>query len=256
MDPPWSLSIEDESPLTVLSLVRGSAWVVPADGRPRHLDAGAVALLRGPDHYVVADHPDSPVQIVVHPGQACTSLTGEPMAEQLSLGVRTWGNAAAGRDPRLVELFADEAQRDDHGQEVVLDRLLDVLLLTSLRDWLNHHDDEAPAWYRAAVDPEVGRALRLLHERPEAPWTVASLAHEVGLSRAAFARRFTALVGTSPMTYLTEWRLALAADLLLEPGRTIDAVARQVGYGSGFALSSAFTRVRGLSPRQHRATAS
>jgi AraC-like DNA-binding protein len=102
-------------------------------------------------------------------------------------------------------------------------------------------------------DPVVGRALRLLHEHPAHPWTVAALASKAGVSRAALARDFTDLVGVPPMTYLREWRLTLAADLLREPTTTLDAVARQVGYGNGFALSTAFKRLRGLSPREHRA---
>jgi AraC-like DNA-binding protein len=84
---------------------------------------------------------------------------------------------------------------------------------------------------------------------------VASLAAETGVSRATLARRFHELVGESPMSFLTTWRLALAADLLLEPGATVGSVARQVGYGTAFALSAAFKRVRGVSPRQHRAAA-
>ncbi|WP_368666290.1 helix-turn-helix transcriptional regulator [Micromonospora sicca] len=81
---------------------------------------------------------------------------------------------------------------------------------------------------------------------------MARLAAEVGVSRAALARRFTELVGEPPMTFLTGWRLALAADLLREPDATLAAVARQVGYGSPFALSTAFRRERGVSPRAHR----
>lgn len=73
-----------------------------------------------------------------------------------------------------------------------------------------------------------------------------------GVSRAALARRFTELVGEPPMTFLAGWRLALAADLLRASDATIGAIARQVGYGSSFALSTAFTRVRGISPRQYR----
>ena len=73
------------------------------------------------------------------------------------------------------------------------------------------------------------------------------------MSRAALARRFTELVGEPPMAFLTGWRLALAADLLREPDTTIGAVARQVGYGSSFALSAAFKRVRGMSPQEYRA---
>jgi AraC-like DNA-binding protein len=81
------------------------------------------------------------------------------------------------------------------------------------------------------------------------------LARETGVSRAALARRFNDLVGEPPMTFLTGWRIALAADLLLEPGATIASVADQVGYGSPFALSTAFKRLRGISPQQHRAAA-
>jgi AraC-like DNA-binding protein len=78
------------------------------------------------------------------------------------------------------------------------------------------------------------------------------LAAKVGVSRALLARRFTDVVGEPPMAYLTGWRLALAADLLLEPGATLGAVARRVGYGGAFALSAAFKRVRGVSPQRHR----
>ena len=98
----------------------------------------------------------------------------------------------------------------------------------------------------------MGPALRLVQDNPAHPWTVASLATRVGASRATLARRFTELVGEPPMAFLTGWRLDLAADLLLEPGATIGSVARQVGYGSPYALSTAFKRARGISPQQHR----
>ncbi|MBA2281189.1 MAG: helix-turn-helix transcriptional regulator, partial [Acidimicrobiia bacterium] len=84
------------------------------------------------------------------------------------------------------------------------------------------------------------------------PWTVATLAARVGCSRATLGRRFTELVGEPPMAFLTERRLALAADLLLEPGTTLAAVAQRVGYATPFALSAAFKRVRGHSPRDHQ----
>ncbi|QYG91042.1 helix-turn-helix domain-containing protein [Iamia sp. SCSIO 61187] len=155
----------------------------------------------------------------------------------------------------LVALLAGEVVRDEPGQEAVLDRLLDLLLVTAVRAWFARPEAGAPAWYRAHDDPVVGHALRLLHDDPSAPWTVASLAREVGVSRATLARRFADEVGETPIAYLTEWRLALAADLLREPDATVAGVARQVGYGTGFALSAAFSRVRGISPSEHRALA-
>ena len=137
----------------------------------------------------------------------------------------------------------------------MLDRLLDLLLIAVLRAWFARPEAQAPGWYRAHGDPVVGPALRLLHNSPAEPWTVAGLAKEIGVSRAALARRFNELVGEPPMAYLTSWRITVAADLLREPGATVGSVAPQVGYGSSFALSTAFKRVRGVSPQEHRTAA-
>jgi AraC-like DNA-binding protein len=285
LDPPWSLRIEDEAPLTIVAVVRGRAAVRYDDGETATLADGDVAIFRGPDPYLVADDPQTPPQAVILPGQRCVTPDGHELAMLGELGVRTWGNSPDGATvmligtyhvdgevsrrllralPRLlvvradewsspiIPLLADEIVKDDPGQEAVLDRLLDLLLIAVLRAWFARPDAGAPGWYRAHADPVVGPALRLIHHDPARPWTIAALAHEVGVSRAALARRFHALVGEPPMTFLTEWRIALAADLLLEPGATIGSVAHQVGYGSPFALSTAFKRTRGISPQQHR----
>jgi AraC-like DNA-binding protein len=155
----------------------------------------------------------------------------------------------------LVGFLADEIVKDDPGQEAVLDRILDLLMVAALRAWFARPEAGAPGWYRANGDPVVGPALRLLHHRPAEPWTVETLAAETGVSRAALARKFTSLVGEPPMSFLTGWRLTLAADLLRDPGSTVESVARQVGYGSSFALSTAFKRVRGVTPKEHRQAA-
>ncbi|QGG94414.1 AraC family transcriptional regulator [Actinomarinicola tropica] len=286
LEPPWSLRLQDESPLTIAAILRGDAWLDLLDGSPPvRLGVGDVAVVRGPDPYVLADAAGRPPQIVVHPGQRCTTLDGVDLHDAMTLGVRTWGNdpdgstsllcgtyevdgavsdrllaalprhlvVGAGRaDQRLVDLLAEEVLRDGPGQQVMLDRLLDLLLVSTLRQWFAECAEDAPGWFRAAADPIVGPAIRLLHDEPARQWTVASLAAEVGASRAAFARRFAELMGEPPMTYLTNWRLALAADLLLEPGATLGSVARRVGYASPYALSSAFSRVRGVSPKEHR----
>ncbi|MDO8189533.1 AraC family transcriptional regulator [Conexibacter sp. JD483] len=288
MDPPWSLRIEDEAPLTLAAVVRGSAWVVYDDGERVRMGPGDVAVMRGPDPYLVADDPATPVQAVVDPGQDCRTPDGVAVPIMEIQGVRSWGNVADGETvlvtgsyaldgevslrllralPRLivlaadewscplVPLLADEIVKDEPGQEAVLDRLLDLLLIAVLRAWFARPEAQAPAWYRANGDPIVGPALRLLHHEPAKPWTVASLADAVGVSRATLARRFAELVGEPPMAFLTDWRIALAADLLREPGATIASVAEQVGYSSAFALSAAFKRVRGISPQQHRQAA-
>jgi AraC-like DNA-binding protein len=288
MNPPWSVRIQDEAPLSLVSVVRGKAWVVPDSDEPVQLEPGSVAVMRGPDPYTFTDDPSTPTQVVIHPGQHCSTPDGEDLAQAMDLGVRTWGNDPAGStsmligtyerysevgqqllsvlphllvmpsdalDSPILSMLGEEMVKDELGQEAVLDRLLDLLLVGVLRAWLARHRAEAPGWYRARGDPVVGRALRIVQNNPAQPWTVATLASETGVSRAALARRFTDLVGEPPMAFLTAWRLALAADLLLEPDRTIGAVAQLVGYSSAFALSSAFKRVRGVSPKEHRAAA-
>jgi AraC-like DNA-binding protein len=280
---PWSMRIADEAPLTVLAVLRGSAWVLFAGAQAERLGTGAVALLRGPRPYVVADDPSTPPQVVIGPGQVCTPVGEGAMSD---LGTRSWGNDADGGTelltgtytapgavgerlvralPELVVvppdgglgavtgLLATETGRDAPGQDAVLDRLLDVTLVSALRAWAARPGTGAPGWYLAHGDPVVGPTLRLVHDRPADPWTVASLAATVGVSRATLARRFTELVGEPPMSYLTGWRIALAADLLADPALTVAGIARRVGYASPFALSTAFKRVTGVSPAGHRA---
>ena len=285
LDPPWSLKVRDEAPLTVVAVVRGSAWITIDDGESQQLTTGDVALVRGPRPYTVADDPDTPPQVIIHPGQRCETPDGHRLEEEMGLGVRTWGNSPTGQtvmltgtyqgdgevsrrllavlpelivlaagewDCPVIALLAGEVAKDEPGQDVVLDRLLDLLVIAVLRTWFARPGVVPPAWYRAHADPVVGRALRLLHNNPAAAWSVASLGAEVGLSRAAFARRFQGLVGQSPMAYLAEWRLALAADLLFEPDTAIARVAREVGYSSPFTFSTAFKRTYGVSPQAFR----
>lgn len=284
-DPPWSLRVEDRAALAVIAPTHGRAWLVPDDAEPRRLDTGDVAVVRGPDPYTVACDPALAPTVVIRPGQRGTTPEGDEVCETWSRGVRTWGSGATGRDtmligvyefrgevsgrllaalpPRLVvprtsagapvvPLLETEIERDEPGQEVVLDRLLDLLLISVLRTWFARPGSEAPGWFRAQTDPVVGQTLRLMHDDPARPWTVSALAARVGVSRAALARRFTELVGEPPMTYLTGWRLALAADLLRDSELTLDAVARRVGYGTAFALSAAFKRAYGVSPGRYR----
>lgn len=222
---------------------------------------------------------------MIHPGQRCTTPSGEDLRFDMSLGVRTWGNSASGAatslicayegrsevggrlldalptvlvlraadwNSPLVGLLAVEAGVDGPGQEAYLDRLLDVLLIAVLRAWFDR-DGNAPPWWHAERDPEVGHALKLIYNNPAHSWTVANLAAAVGSSRASFARRFTDEVGEPPIAFLTGWRLALAADMLRSSRSTIAAIARQVGYGTPFALSSAFKRAYGVSPNAYRA---
>ncbi|MGH3331722.1 MAG: AraC family transcriptional regulator [Nocardioidaceae bacterium] len=286
MDSPWSMTIQDRAAVAVLVIASGSAWLVPDEGDPIQLCAGDVAVVRGPDPYLLADTADTPPQIVIEPGQQCRSLRGEDLAVSLRRGVRTWGNGTRGDTVlltgtyemhsqvtgRLLEALPDrivlrngewggfavpalqeEMARDAPGQDAVLNRLMDLLLVAAVREWFTRHSTQAPAWWNAQKDGVVGAALELMHDEPDQPWSVDRLASGVGVSRATLARRFTTLVGQPPMTYLTSWRLTLAADRLLGTDATVASVARQVGFANPFSFSAAFKRQYGVSPQQFRA---
>ena len=162
---------------------------------------------------------------------------------------------AGDADPALSALLATEMQRDLPGQDVVLDRLVDLVLVATLRQWFARTGSDAPAWWTARTDPVVGPALALIHDDPARDWSLDRLAAAAHVSRATLSRRFTDLVGESPMAYLAQWRLSSAADLLRGSTGSIEQVARQVGYANAFAFSTAFKRERGLSPRAFRAAA-
>ncbi len=166
--------------------------------------------------------------------------------------------AQFGRHPALrsaVSLLGDELEDPGQGSSAALSTLLDLLLVYILRAWLKDEADRgAPGWSAALADPAVGAALGAMHESPARAWTVEDLGRQANLSRAAFARRFTALVGEPPLTYLTWWRLSVAARLLKEGDASLESVAQHVGYGSRYAFANAFKREHGISPGRYRLT--
>ncbi|HWD06526.1 MAG TPA: AraC family transcriptional regulator [Amycolatopsis sp.] len=276
--PPWSITFADPPPLTVLATLGGRAALRLDDGEPTRLEPGDIALVSATREHTIADDPATADQITIRGGHKYLP-TGEPTSAQL-LAPRTYGTGGPGatvvlraayelhsevsdrlltlvpplavvpagpRTGATLDLLSAEVARDEPGQDAVLARLLDLVLVQALRAWWAEAG-RPPAWYSALADPAVGEALRLLHDDPARRWTVAELAGKAGLSRAAFAARFTALVGEPPLRYLTGWRLTLAADLLRDTEKTVAAVAHETGYADAFAFSVAFRRARGVSP--------
>jgi AraC-like DNA-binding protein len=287
LDRPWGLDIVDESPLSLATVLSGEAWVLRQGEEPVRMAERDVVVMSGTAPYVVADSPDTRPNLRIHPGGRCEPLPGAPVDYSARLGMRTFGARPDGESwvvsgtyqrlgdvgrrllgalpPTVVvpaaevgpvmELVLDEVRRDRLGQQSVLDRWLDLALISTLRAWFDRQQTRAPGWYRAQDDPVVGHALRLIHDDPAHPWSVQSLADATGVSRATLARRFTGIMGEPLMSYLTEWRITLAADLLHDTPDTLSAIARRVGYANSFALSVAFKRVRGTSPTAHRQSA-
>ncbi|MEE4598686.1 AraC family transcriptional regulator [Streptomyces sp. DSM 41524] len=293
LSPPWALHFVDGAPLTLCTVLTGSGWIVPEHRPAERLSARETIVVRGPGTFTFVDEVGTraePIACGEHcatPEQggtrhrrgwhdegddgggndsgrdgATTLIVGAyPVRGEISrrlldaLPVVLRVDAGGTSDPVLDHLAAEVAV-DTPGQQVVLDRLLDWMLVCTLREWFDRPGGEPPAWWAAQRDPVVGHALRLLHAEPAAPWTVGALAGRTGVSRSTLAKRFADLVGEPPLTYLTRWRMTLAADLLVErEAATVADVARTVGYSDPFGFSAAFKRVRGVNPSDFRRTA-
>ncbi|MBC7550065.1 MAG: AraC family transcriptional regulator [Cellulomonas sp.] len=286
MTSPWAIEVRDEASVAVLVMVRGTASLTARDGASVAMGPGDVAVVKATQPYVFADRPTTPARIVIGPGGGCVNLGGENLSMTMGLGTRTWGNAAIGDasfvtatwdltseatarlldampdiavipaaswDAPLVDLLGTELARDLPGQDVVLDRLVDLVLVAAVRHWFGARPDTAPPWWAASSDLVVGQVLSWMHDEPGHPWTLDGLAARAGVSRATLARRFATLVGQSPMAYLTHWRLARGADLLHDTTMTVERIAREVGYASPFSFTTTFKRRYGVAPRDSRA---
>jgi AraC-like DNA-binding protein len=282
--PPWSLTLADRQQLSAVAALEGGVSVTlePVDTRAvatHALAAGDIALVKG-GVYTIADDPRTPRQVVIRDGTKHVLAAGAaaPVIASRTFGERQPGaivmlhgiyrlHGSAGdrlldmlpdvtvvpAGPRTrgpLELLSAEAERDEPGQDAVLNRLLDLVLVIALRAW--GAEAALPTWLVAIGDPAIGQAMAMLHADPAHRWTTATLAGRVGMSRAAFSARFTSLVGQPPMAYLTGWRMTLAADLLRDTDVTVAAVAREVGYENAFAFSTAFKRTHGHSPASWR----
>jgi len=147
---------------------------------------------------------------------------------------------------RLVHLVGEEAAADNIGRDLILARLVEILLLESLRSVQGQAAQ--PGLLRGLADPRIAIALRQMHSDIERPWTVEDLARQAGMSRSAFFERFARTVGVRPMEYLLNWRMTIAKDLLRTGGLALDDVAQRVGYGSASTFSTAFSRYAGMPP--------
>lgn len=280
---PWALHFVDGAPLTLCTVLNGAGWIVPEDGSPVLLRGYETVVVRGPGTFTFVDALDTSAEPVAC-GEDCA--TPEQGGTRHRLGWADTGDMsraattlivgaypvrgeisqrlldvlpvvlhveAGGTGDAVLDHLAAEVAVDIPGQQVVLDRLLDWMLVCTLREWFDRPESQPPAWWAAQRDPVAGDALRLIHAEPAAPWTVSLLADRVGVSRSTLAKRFADLVGEPPLTYLTRWRMTLAADLLIErQSATVAEVARSVGYNDPFGFSAAFKRVRGASPSDYR----
>jgi len=151
-----------------------------------------------------------------------------------------------------IRHLVDEAASGRVGSEAMLAKLSEALFVDTLRRYVAGLPEQQTGWLAGTRDPIVGKSLSLLHGRLAHPWTIADLADEVGISRSALVERFTKYLSEPPMTYLTKWRLQLAARSLEKTSRGVAEIAADVGYDSEAAFNRAFKREFGQPPGRYR----
>jgi len=154
--------------------------------------------------------------------------------------------------------LAEESGRGGAGADCALTRLAELMFIEVLRRYLDELPPGQTGWLAGLRDEVVGRVLALLHSQPGHPWTLTELAREAASSRSSLAKRFALLVGQPPIQYLAQWRMQVAATLLIESGAKVAAIGAKVGYDSEAAFSRAFKKATGLAPgawREKRTTA-
>jgi AraC-like DNA-binding protein len=151
-----------------------------------------------------------------------------------------------------IRFSVEEADASGAGAKAVMAKLSEVVFVETLRRYISELPPAETGWLAGARNPEVGKALALLHRDPARPWTIADLAQEVGLSRSVLAERFRHYLGEPPISYLTRWRLQLGAQMLKSSNRSVAEIAADVGYESEAAFNRAFKREQGIPPARFR----
>jgi AraC-like DNA-binding protein len=187
-------------------------------------------------------------------GFLCSDDASNPLIATLPRLLKIGIREAASRDwiEASIRFAAGELTQGRVASPGVMSRLAELLFVEAVRSYAETLPDDSCGWLSGLKDPQVGRALALIHHDIGAPWSAESLAREVGLSRSAFMDRFTTLVGMPPIRYLTAWRLQAARLRLRESSQSIGRLAHAAGYASEEAFSRAFKREFGVSPGRWR----
>lgn len=275
---PWSLALPARPNAVFHYLSRGSATLALDQGRKLRMTEGDfVVVTRGEPHVIYSDRRAKPFPILdldrppAHLGVVRHGGNAQPLSTMIygyfTLSRPSRGSVLELLPPLLLlkstadgdwleailRRMVSESALERPGQRVALSRMTEVLFVEVLRSWIKSLGPGEGRWLGAMADPHIGKALQLIHERPDRPWTLNDLGHRVGLGRSAFSARFTKLVGQSMYRYLIARRMAEAAFLLESSDEGIAGIATRVGYETATAFSKLFHRHHGLSPGRYRA---
>jgi len=258
---------------------RGHAHV-EGDDRPLPLNAGDIVIFPHGDPHIMGNGPSvrpvdgaKELQRILSQGLRlsrlggggeltkfiCGYMTCDPQLSRTFLGglppifkVHIRNDASGQWLENSLRYSVDNADASRPGGETVLAKLSEVLFIETLRRYIAQLPQEQTGWLAGVRDPEVGRALALLHRKPAHPWTIAALASEVGISRSVLAERFRRYLSETPIAYLTRWRLQLGAQMLTSTSSSVAQIAADVGYESEPSFNRAFKREFGLPPARFR----
>ena len=274
---PWGLKLPTFPGCLMFHMVlSGHCWVEVEGTEPFLLEPGNLALVpHGKGHCLLSESgtPAAKLfdlnredvseryEIIRHGGGGpttnmicCTVRYEHPAAHQLITLLPPLINVQAvnASEKDLIEstirLLGDETRELSPGSETVITRLADILLIQTIRSWIEQDAAIQRGWLGALQDKQLGQALFLIHRNPDHPWTVESLATEVAMSRAGFAARFKEMIGESPMQYVTRGKMHLALTWLKEEDTPLSQLAPRLGYQSEAAFSRAFKRFVGVAP--------
>lgn len=280
---PWGLTIPGfPEVMSFAVVIAGRAWLKVGEDTPFEIQKGDLVLMTHGAPISLYSDKDAPLrQLEELPIRKVTELfetlefggggdassimyglvrldhASSPMLMALLpdvLKIDPWEEEAGSWLQGTLQFIAREARELRPGGETVITRLADVVVIEAIRRWLSRSPDANRGWLKAARDPQIGRAIVAIHRDPAADWSVETLAQVAGMSRSAFAARFTSLVDKPAMQYLAEWRMNLARRMLKETSQPIATIAGDLGYQSEPAFNRAFKRVTGTTPGQVRRT--
>lgn len=277
---PWGIDFPRMPGAAFHLVTRGACWLRSSHlEAPIPLEAGDLVLVTAPIAYALvsdlaavatpigeglrASQPREPSAAAV--ASATTFICGiyrftvepiHPFFTELPQVIHLRAQQIAAHEPMYSAqrlLSAELAAADtEPGKSVLMDRLVDVMFYYILRQWVTSTRHQETSWIGAYQHPKLQKALMAIHHQPAHPWQVAELAQAATLSRAAFAQLFKAMVGETPMQYVTRVRMQQAMELLVQTEEGLEQIATRVGYATGFAFSKAFKRMCGRSPQHYR----
>lgn len=267
----WSFHLPAAAAIRFGSVIRGECWIDFGDGQRHQLSTGDSFLFANAPGYVIGndvtaspgdgmamfdwEHSDvgrylGDETVLVAGNFSFASSDAELLLDALPCFLRIPGqHPSAAVIRNTLQLVIPEIRGSQIGAGIMTDRLVDVLLILVLRAALEQDRDNDFGWIGALTDPRIGKALGLMHGNAAHPWNLEMLCSAVAMSRSAFCKRFSLLVGFAPLDYLLRWRMRLARDQLRR-GATVAAAAVHVGYVSESGFRHAFKRVYGESPKR------